>query len=60
DWWARRARELPEHALRMTLPLLRQTASMSWEQALVMEEFAEPNCFSTRDFARSVATMLDR
>jgi 2-(1,2-epoxy-1,2-dihydrophenyl)acetyl-CoA isomerase len=59
EWWAGRAREMPEHALRMTLPLLRQTASMSWEQALVMEEFAEPNCFSTRDFARSVDSMLE-
>jgi 2-(1,2-epoxy-1,2-dihydrophenyl)acetyl-CoA isomerase len=58
NWWAGRAREMPEHALRMALPLLRQTASMSWEQALVMEEFAEPNCFSTRDFARSVDSML--
>jgi 2-(1,2-epoxy-1,2-dihydrophenyl)acetyl-CoA isomerase len=58
--WARRAREMPEHALRMTLPLLRQTASMTWEQALVMEEFAEPNCFSTRDFADSVDSMLKR
>ncbi|MQY05741.1 enoyl-CoA hydratase/isomerase family protein [Actinomadura macrotermitis] len=59
-WWCERALATPEHAQLMAVPLLRQAASMTWEQALVMEEFAEPNCFTTKDFARSVDAMLGR
>lgn len=58
--WCTRMLDLPPYALAMTKPLLRQTASMTWEQALTMEEFAEPNCFTTAPFARSVEAMLTR
>lgn len=57
-WWCERLLALPWHALAMTKPLLRQASSMSWEQALVMEEFAEPNCFTTKSFAAAVGSML--
>lgn len=56
--WCARMLELPAHALAMTKPLLRQTAAMTWEQALATEEFAEPNCFTTRPLARAVRGLL--
>lgn len=58
--WCERMTALPRHALAMTKPLLRQAGSMSWEQSLTMEEFAEPNCFTTQPFAHAVTRMLDR
>ncbi|ACY95934.1 MULTISPECIES: enoyl-CoA hydratase/isomerase family protein [Thermomonospora] len=58
--WCERMIALPEHALSMTKPLLRQAADTSWEQALTMEEYAEPSCFTTKPFARSVEGMLRR
>ncbi|SEG73551.1 2-(1,2-epoxy-1,2-dihydrophenyl)acetyl-CoA isomerase [Thermomonospora echinospora] len=58
--WCERMVALPEHALAMTKPLLRQAADMSWEQALTMEEYAEPSCFTTKPFARAVEGMLGR
>ncbi|MFC9971949.1 enoyl-CoA hydratase/isomerase family protein [Spirillospora sp. NPDC127200] len=59
-WWCERALEMPEAAQLMAVPLLRQAAGMTWEQSLVMEEFAEPNCFTTKGFADSVDAMLHR
>ena len=38
---------LPRHVTAMTKPLLRNAADLSWEQAIAMEEFAEPQCFTT-------------
>lgn len=46
--WCDRASQLPRHALAMTKPLLRAAADAPFEHALVMEEYAEANCFSTR------------
>ena len=46
---------LPVHALPIAKPLLRGAADAPWEQALTMEEFAEPMCFTTRGFADGVA-----
>jgi 2-(1,2-epoxy-1,2-dihydrophenyl)acetyl-CoA isomerase len=60
DRWCDHAAELPAHALQMTKPLLRAAADSSWEGSLTMEEFAEPICFTTGDFARSVRAMLSR
>jgi 2-(1,2-epoxy-1,2-dihydrophenyl)acetyl-CoA isomerase len=57
--WAERIAALPAHAVPMAKPLLRATADMSWEQALRMEEFAEPNCFTTAAFARNVEALLE-
>lgn len=44
----------------MTKPLLRAAADMSWEQALAMEEFAEPGCFTTSDHREAVEAFLAR
>jgi 2-(1,2-epoxy-1,2-dihydrophenyl)acetyl-CoA isomerase len=49
---------MPAHAVAMTKPLLRAAADADWHQSLTMEEFAEPNCFTTAAFADSVHTML--
>jgi 2-(1,2-epoxy-1,2-dihydrophenyl)acetyl-CoA isomerase len=48
---------LPAHAVAMAKPLLRQCADLSWDQALTMEELAEPNCFTTGHFKRIVAQL---
>jgi 2-(1,2-epoxy-1,2-dihydrophenyl)acetyl-CoA isomerase len=54
DAWCSRIAALPAHAVAMTKPLLRAAADASWEQAIAMEEFAEPQCFTTGAFQRSV------
>jgi 2-(1,2-epoxy-1,2-dihydrophenyl)acetyl-CoA isomerase len=56
--WCGRASRLPAHALEMTKPLLRSVADMGWEQAITMEEFAEPMCFTTRAHRDAVDAML--
>ncbi|MDH6196736.1 2-(1,2-epoxy-1,2-dihydrophenyl)acetyl-CoA isomerase [Mycobacterium frederiksbergense] len=58
DAWCSRVAELPPHAVAMTKPLLRAAADASWNDALTLEEFAEPTCFTTAAFADSVETML--
>jgi 2-(1,2-epoxy-1,2-dihydrophenyl)acetyl-CoA isomerase len=58
DVWCSRIAALPPHAIAMTKPLLRAAADGSWEAVLTMEEFAEPQCFSTRAFKDSVRGML--
>jgi 2-(1,2-epoxy-1,2-dihydrophenyl)acetyl-CoA isomerase len=58
DEWCSRIAALPEHALAMTKPLLRAAADASWESALAMEEFAEPQCFTTGAFQQTVREML--
>jgi 2-(1,2-epoxy-1,2-dihydrophenyl)acetyl-CoA isomerase len=56
--WAGRIERLPDHVLAMTKPLLRQCADLTWEQAIAMEEFAEPMCFTTRAHRDGVAELL--
>lgn len=58
--WCDRIAALPPHAIAMTKPLLRAAADASWEQALVMEEFAEPQCFTTGTFQTAVKELLGR
>jgi 2-(1,2-epoxy-1,2-dihydrophenyl)acetyl-CoA isomerase len=58
DMWCDRVSALPPHAIAMTKPLLRTAADASWNDALTMEEFAEPICFTTAAFADSVNAML--
>jgi 2-(1,2-epoxy-1,2-dihydrophenyl)acetyl-CoA isomerase len=58
--WCDRVSALPEHAVLMTKPLLRAAADMSWDQALAMEEFAEPGCFTTGDHRDAVEAFLAR
>jgi 2-(1,2-epoxy-1,2-dihydrophenyl)acetyl-CoA isomerase len=57
-WCARLAR-LPEHVVPMMKPLLRGAADMTWEQAMTMEEFAEPHCFTTGAHREAVAELLE-
>jgi 2-(1,2-epoxy-1,2-dihydrophenyl)acetyl-CoA isomerase len=56
--WCTRIAALPAHAIAMTKPLLRAAADGSWENALAMEEFAEPQCFTTSAFQETVREML--
>jgi 2-(1,2-epoxy-1,2-dihydrophenyl)acetyl-CoA isomerase len=56
--WCERIAALPEHALTMTKPLLRAAADATWENTLAMEEFAEPQCFTTDAFQGTVRAML--
>ncbi len=42
----------------MTKPLLRAAADSSWDHALTMEEFAEPQCFTTQAFQDSVTALM--
>jgi 2-(1,2-epoxy-1,2-dihydrophenyl)acetyl-CoA isomerase len=58
DEWCSRVAAMPAHAVAMTKPLLRAAADAGWNEALTMEEFAEPICFTTTAFADSVHTML--
>ena len=58
DEWCSRIAELPPHAVAMTKPLLRAAADANWNDALTLEEFAEPTCFTTAAFADSVHAML--
>jgi 2-(1,2-epoxy-1,2-dihydrophenyl)acetyl-CoA isomerase len=60
DAWCERIALLPRHALAMAKPLLRQAADASWESTITMEEFAEPNCFTTAAFQQSVRSMRER
>jgi 2-(1,2-epoxy-1,2-dihydrophenyl)acetyl-CoA isomerase len=60
DEWCSRVCAMPAHAVAMTKPLLRAAADASWTDALTLEEFAEPTCFTTAAFADSVHGMLRR
>jgi 2-(1,2-epoxy-1,2-dihydrophenyl)acetyl-CoA isomerase len=42
----------------MMKPLLRNAAEMTWEQAIAMEEFAEPICFTTQAHREAVQGLL--
>lgn len=56
--WCDRIAELPPHAVAMAKPLLRAAADSTWDGSLAMEEFAEPNCFTTSAFQDTVGAML--
>jgi len=58
DAWCTRIAALPAHAMTMTKPLLRSAADATWENTLAMEEFAEPQCFTTDAFADAVRGLL--
>jgi 2-(1,2-epoxy-1,2-dihydrophenyl)acetyl-CoA isomerase len=58
--WAENVRELPPHVVPMMKPLLRAAADMTWEQAIAMEELAEPNTFTTQAHREAVAELLKR
>jgi len=52
--WADDVAALPEHVLQMGKTLLRSASDLGWEESVRMEEFAEPNCFTTEAFASAV------
>jgi 2-(1,2-epoxy-1,2-dihydrophenyl)acetyl-CoA isomerase len=52
--WADDIALLPDHALEMGKTLLRSAADLGWEESVRMEEFAEPNCFTTHAFRDAV------
>jgi 2-(1,2-epoxy-1,2-dihydrophenyl)acetyl-CoA isomerase len=56
--WCGRIEQLPTHVQSMMKPLLRNAADMTWEQAITMEEFAEPMCFTTRVHRDAVEALL--
>jgi 2-(1,2-epoxy-1,2-dihydrophenyl)acetyl-CoA isomerase len=58
--WCERIEQLPAHVLAMSKPLLRQCADMTWEQAITMEELAEPMCFTTDAHKDAVNELLAR
>ena len=57
DDWCSRIAEMPPHAVEMAKTLLRAAADADWSDALTLEEFAEPTCFTTTAFAESVRRM---
>jgi 2-(1,2-epoxy-1,2-dihydrophenyl)acetyl-CoA isomerase len=57
--WCARIEALPLHVTTMMKPLLRQAADMTWDQALALEEFAEPQCFTTSAHREAVASLLE-
>jgi 2-(1,2-epoxy-1,2-dihydrophenyl)acetyl-CoA isomerase len=58
--WCERVEQLPAHAFAMTKPLLRAAVDAPWEQSLVLEEYAEANCFSTASLAAAAAAIKRR
>jgi 2-(1,2-epoxy-1,2-dihydrophenyl)acetyl-CoA isomerase len=58
--WCERNEGLPRHVTTMMKPLLRSAADMTWDQAVAMEEFAEPQCFTTAAHTDAVEALLAR
>jgi 2-(1,2-epoxy-1,2-dihydrophenyl)acetyl-CoA isomerase len=56
--WCDRIARLPEHVVSMTKPLMRAAADMSWQHAILAEEFAEPLTFTTAAHRRAVEALL--
>jgi 2-(1,2-epoxy-1,2-dihydrophenyl)acetyl-CoA isomerase len=49
-----------DHVVRMTKPLMRAAADMSWHQAILAEEFAEPSTFTTRAHQEAVRALIGK
>ena len=56
--WCERIERLPDHVTRMMKPLLRNAADATWETSIAMEEFAEPQTFTTPAHREAVAELL--
>ena len=56
--WAERIDRLPAHVASMMKPLLRNAADASWETAIAMEEFAEPQGFTTPAHREAIAELI--
>jgi 2-(1,2-epoxy-1,2-dihydrophenyl)acetyl-CoA isomerase len=58
--WAGRIVAAPDAIASLAKPLLRRAADATWEQAIAMEEFAEPMCFTTSGHRAAVSAFLGR
>jgi 2-(1,2-epoxy-1,2-dihydrophenyl)acetyl-CoA isomerase len=58
EGWTRRVCALAPHVVRMTKPLMRAAADMSWHHAILTEEFAEPSTFTTRAHQEAVRGLV--
>jgi len=58
--WAARVTAVPDAIVSLAKPLLRRAADATWEQAIAMEEFAEPMCFTTAGHRDAVDRFLGR
>jgi 2-(1,2-epoxy-1,2-dihydrophenyl)acetyl-CoA isomerase len=56
--WCEKIEAMPRHVIEISKPLLRQCADMTWEQAIAVEELAEPMCFTTTAHIEGVAELL--
>jgi 2-(1,2-epoxy-1,2-dihydrophenyl)acetyl-CoA isomerase len=56
--WCETIERLPAHVQSMSKPLLRHCADLTWEQAIAMEEFAEPMCFTTAAHRDAVMELI--
>jgi 2-(1,2-epoxy-1,2-dihydrophenyl)acetyl-CoA isomerase len=58
--WCEQIVRTPSHVLEMSKSLLRQCADLTWDQAVAMEEFAEPMCFTTSAHKDAVGELLGK
>ena len=56
--WCDRIARLPEHVPAMTKPILRAACDAPFEHTLLLEEYAEPNTFTTRSHQETVRALL--
>lgn len=56
--YAEKAKAMPEGLLGLAKPLMRRAADMTWEQAIAMEEYAEPICFTTAAHKEAIAAFM--
>ena len=56
--WADRVLALPDPIVSPAKPVMRRAADLSWDQAIAMEEPAEPMCFTTAGHRDAVARFL--
>src|SRR5262245_516300 len=56
--WCDRIAKLPEHVPAMTKPILRAACDAPFEHTLLLEEYAEPNTFTTRAHQETVRALL--
>lgn len=47
--WASKVCQVPQNTTEIAKAQMRKCSDMSWEQAITMEEFAEPICFTTQE-----------
>ena len=58
--WADRIVAAPDAIVSLAKPLLRRAADATWEQAIAIEELAEPMCFTTAGHRNAVQRFLGR